>query len=644
MRVLLALVAFAIVTALNLLWWWVPNRPVEIAGWTGAPLQSVSFAPYRPGQSPLTRTFPTTEQIDQDLKRLQGKVRAVRTYSAGENLEAVPQLAGKYGLKVWHGAWLNDNDKENLEQINLLIDHANRYPDTIERVIVGNEVLLRKDLTANQLRGYIRQVKSRVKQPVTYADVWEFWLRNPSLADEVDFITIHLLPYWEDEPIGLDRREADGSLRIENHLRAIFKRVQDRFPGKKIVIGETGWPSDGRMRSDARPGRVEQVRYFSIFRALAEKEHFDYNIVEAFDQQWKARQEGTVGAAWGLLDAWRNDKFQLGQPVSAEPHWRMLFALSSMLAALLVLAFASWRRKPPARSIAIFTPFAQMVATAYVQSVWIDLSRTFYFERMVGVAFWGLLLAAFSYALLRGIADSLTHRMADPSLYGARVREAWQAYRELPRFRIVRRVDLMLQMLYLALTLLCIFYLIVITIDWYDGVIRLGDTFFRQIAIDGRYRDFPIWSFVIPSVVLMAWKIMTVLRKEKVARHERILKALSFGRLLGYDGTAGYVRMTKSFSRIRPILPEIVLSSMLILWAIALVVTEGAIKLYDGGAGGFVSADGGRWVIRTLFWNTQADWFAFLAILMAVPYLATIYVSLREPLAEPPPDSYTSKW
>lgn len=644
MRVLLALVAFVVVTALNLVWWWWPNRPVEIAGWTNAPLQAVSFAPYRPGQSPLTRTFPTPDQIEQDLKRLQGKVLAVRTYSAGENLETVPQRAGKYGLKVWHGAWLNDNDKENLEQINLLIDHANRYPDTVERVIVGNEALLRKDLNANQLRGYLRQVKSRVKQPVTYADVWEFWLRNPQLADEVDFITVHLLPYWEDEPIGLDRRDPDGTPRIEKHLREIFKKVQDRFPGKKIVIGETGWPSDGRMRGDARPGRVEQVRYFSIFRQLAEKEKFDYSIVEAFDQYWKARQEGTVGAEWGLLDAQRKDKFELGQPVSAEPQWRMLFAISTMLGALLVLAFVSWRRKPPARSIAIFAFFAQLTATCYVQATWIDMTRTFYFEKMVGVVFWAVLLGAFSYALLRGIAESLTRRMANPSLYGARVREAWHAWRELPRFRIFQRVDLMLQMLYLALTVLCIFYLIVITIDWYDGVIRLSDTFYRQIAIDGRYRDFPMWSFVIPTIVLMAWKILTVLRKEKVPRSERFMKALSFGRLLGYDGTKGYVRMDKSFSRLRPVRAEIVLSSMLILWAIALLVTEGAIKLHDGGAGGLVAADGGRWVIRTLFWNTQANWFAFLAFLMAVPYLATIYVSLREPLAEPPPDSYTSKW
>ena len=643
MRALIALLAFVGMAALNLLWWWWPNRPVEIAGWTTAPLQSVSFAPYRPGQSPLTRTFPTPDQIEQDLRRIQGKVRAVRTYSTGENLEAVPQRAGKYGLKVWHGAWLNDNDKENLEQVNLLIDHANRYKDTVERVIVGNEVLLRKDLTANELRRYIRQVKQRVSQPVTYADVWEFWLRNPSLANEVDFITIHILPYWEDEPIGLDRREADGKPTIDKHIVDIYRKVQARFPDKPIVIGETGWPSDGRMRSDARPGRIEQVRYFSTFRGIADREKFDYNFVEAFDQNWKARQEGTVGAAWGLLDAQRHDKFELGKPVVAEPHWRTLYILSTIAAAVILFGFVGMRRIAGTRAILVFAVFAQVVATCYVQATWIDLTRTFYFEKMLGVVFWAVLLGLFSYALLRGIADSLTARMADPSLYGARVREALHAWRALPRYRILQRADLLAQVLYLVLTGLCIFYLIVISIDWYDGVIRIGD-WYRQIAIDGRYRDFPIWSFVIPSVVLMAWKALTLLRAEPVSRADRWAKALSFGRLLGYDGSRGFVRMDRSFSRVRPVLPEIVLAFLLIFWAVVMVVTEGAIKLHDGGAGGLVSVDGGRWVIRTLFWNTQATWFAVLAVIMAVPYLATIYVSIREPLAEPPPDSYTSKW
>ena len=643
MRVLVALIAFVAVAALNLLWWWWPNKPVEIAGWTSAPLRSVSFAPYRPGQSPLTMVFPTPDQIEEDLRRLQGKVRAVRTYSSGENLETVPQRAGKYGLKVWHGAWLNDNDKENLEQINLLIDHANKYKDTVERVIVGNEVLLRKELTANQLRSYIRQVKQRVTQPVTYADVWEFWLRNPSLADEVDFITIHILPYWEDVPIGMDRREPDGKLTIEKHILDIYKKVQARFPGKTIVIGETGWPSDGRMRADARPGRVEQVRYFSVFRDLADREKFDYNIVEAFDQYWKARQEGTVGAAWGLLDANRHDKFQLGKPVSAEPNWPILFFLSTLASGLILAAFVGLRRQALPRAIVVFAVFAQLIATCYVQTTWVDLTRVFYFEKMMGVVFWAVLLALFSYALLRGIADSLTGRMADPSLYGARVLEAWRAWRALPRYRILQRADLMAQMLYVVLTVLCIFYLVVISIDWYDGVIRIG-SWFRQIAIDGRYRDFPIWSFAIPSIVLMAWKTLTILRRESVSRADRWAKALSFGRLLGYDGSKGYVRMDRSYSLLRPIMPEIVLSTLLIVWAIVLVVTEGAIKLHDGGPGGLRAIDGGRWVIGTLFWNTEANWFAGMALLMAVPYLATIYVSLREPLAEPPPDSYTSKW
>jgi hypothetical protein len=158
--VLLALVAFAVVTALNLLVVVVAEPAGRDRRLDQGAVAGVSFAPYRPGQSPLTRTFPTPDQIEQDLKRLQGKVLAVRTYSAGENLETVPQRAGKYGLKVWHGAWLNDNDKENLEQINLLIDHANRYPGHGRAGDRRQRGAAAQGSHANQLRGYIRQVKS----------------------------------------------------------------------------------------------------------------------------------------------------------------------------------------------------------------------------------------------------------------------------------------------------------------------------------------------------------------------------------------------------------------------------------------------------------------------------------------------------
>jgi exo-beta-1,3-glucanase (GH17 family) len=643
MRAIVACAAFLLVGALNFLWWWYPNRPVEIPAWKAGPLQSVSFAPYRPGQSPHTRTFPNARQIEADLKLMQGKTVAVRTYSSLEGLEAVPRLAGKYGLKVWSGAWLNGVERENLEQVAALIDHANRYSDTIERVIVGNEVLLRKDLDAQQLTRYIRMVKAAVKQPVTYADVWEFWLRNPELADEVDIVTVHLLPYWEDVPIGLSRREPDGQLRIEKHIVDIYQKVRRAFPNKRIVIGETGWPSMGRMRADARPGRVEQVTYFSIFKRLAEQHGFEYNFIEAFDQEWKSGQEGTVGAAWGIYTADRVEKFKAGRPVSPEPQWATLFAVSTIAAGLMILGFASLRRRPSPLAIVVFSVFACAVATVVVQATWLNYTHSFYTSRLLGTVFYFLLAVAFGYALMRGIGDSLTERMADPSLYGARVREAWSAWRALPRLTALRRIDLLAQMLFLVFTLLCIYHLVFIGIDVHLGVIGSGEHAW-VIGIDGRYRDFPIWDFVLPSFVLVAWKLFTIFRTGDVPRTHRLAKTLSFGRLLGFDGSRGYVRLDPAFSRIAPVLPELLLSALLIAGAVLVVVTEGAIKLHDGGGGGWSAPDGGRWVIGALFWNTQASWLGAEALLLALPYLATIYVSLRTPLAEPPPESYTSKW
>ena len=648
MRAAAALIAFVLVTVLNWLWWWLPNRPVEIPAWTPGVLQSVSFAPFRSGQSPLDKTYPTPAQIEADLALMRGKVVAVRTYTSLEGMELVPRVAAKYGLKVWQGAWLGRKTPENLEQVAALIDQAQRYPDTVERVIVGNEVLLRKELSAAELSGYIRMVKAAVKQPVTYADVWEFWLRNPQIAADVDFITVHFLPYWEDEPIGLDRREADGRLSVEQHILDIYRRVQAAFPGKKIVIGETGWPSAGRMRGDARPGRVEQVRYFSLFRALAEREGFDYNVVEAFDQNWKAKQEGTVGATWGLYDTDRMEKFRIGQPVVAEPMWRWLLAVSSIAGLLLLVTFAGWARKPDAKAILIFAIFAQVVCTVVVQAVWSNYGAAVYWQRAVGLVLWSALALLFAFALLRGIADSLTGRMADPSLYGARIRDTWRAFRALPRRGIWARPDLFAQLLFLVYTGLCIFYLAVLTIDWTIAVIDVGGSLW-WIAIDGRYRDFPIWDFVLPGLVLVAWKLSTILRTGHVPRTHRIAKTLSYGRLLGFDGSRGYVRMERGYSRYGPVWPEIVIAVLLLAGTVALVITEGAIKLHGAAAatardGMWTAVDGGVWAIRALFWNTQCNWFALLAVLMAIPYIATLYVSSRDKPAEAPPESFTGKW
>ncbi len=160
----------------------------------------------------------------------------------------------------------------------------------------------------------IRGVKSRVKMQVTYADVWEFWLRYRELENVVDFVTIHILPYWEDDPVAA-RAAAD-------HVDTIRKRVVENFPGKEIVIGEVGWPSAGRMREAAQPSPANQARVMSDVLERGRRERFRVNVIEAFDQPWKRALEGTVGGHWGLFDdATRQQKFAWGLPVSNHPRW-----------------------------------------------------------------------------------------------------------------------------------------------------------------------------------------------------------------------------------------------------------------------------------------------------------------------------------
>ncbi len=151
-------------------------------------------------------------------------------------------------------------------------------------------------------------MKAETGLPVTYADVWEFWLRHPELADDVDFVTIHILPYWEDDPVPA----GDGV----THIDAILRMVEAEMPGKTIYIGETGYPSAGKQRERALPGLVEQASFIRGFLAYAHERGLDYNVIEAFDQPWKRALEGTVGGYWGVFSEDRISKFPLTGPVA----------------------------------------------------------------------------------------------------------------------------------------------------------------------------------------------------------------------------------------------------------------------------------------------------------------------------------------
>src|ERR1700710_1936045 len=329
--------------AIAAVWWWLAT-PITLARAPidpAAKLLCVSYAPFRGDQTPLVPTTQISpEQIAQDLEHLAKISNCVRTYSLENGIDRVPELAAKVGLKVIQGIWLGSNRLKNQLQIATAVALAKEYPGVITSLVVGNEVLLRGEMTTADLAAAIRSVKAQVTVPVTYADVWEFWLRYREVYDAVDFVTIHILPYWEDVPV--------RAKFAANHVDSIRKRMAVAFPAKEILIGETGWPSAGRMRDGALPSRTNQARVVSEILDLAKRENFRVNLIEAYDQPWKRQLEGTVGGYWGLIDsAQRAVKYPPGQPISNYPFWKLQMA-SGMALSILVFG-AAWltlRRRP----------------------------------------------------------------------------------------------------------------------------------------------------------------------------------------------------------------------------------------------------------------------------------------------------------
>lgn len=318
--------------------WAFMGRPISVPGQVaiGDPtIHCVSFAPFRDGQSPfdITTRIPY-EQVEEDMTAIRKVTDCVRTYATDFGGQYVPPIARQLGMKVYLGIWIGDDEMRNRVQVETAVAFANRFPETIRAVIVGNEVLLRRDQSPAVLADFIKEVKSRVSVPVTYADVWEFWLKNRELADLVDFVTIHTLPYWEDIPIAADKAAA--------HIDETVKMVRKSFPGKEILIGEVGWPTAGRMREGALPSLSNQARLLSDVSRLAKAGDYKFNWIEVIDQPWKRKSEGTVGGYWGLFEAGKETpKYMPGQPVSDHPHWKLQAGAGTGFA-LLLFGLALW--------------------------------------------------------------------------------------------------------------------------------------------------------------------------------------------------------------------------------------------------------------------------------------------------------------
>ena len=463
---------------------WFLNQPQDAGvDVPSGKLMSLSFAPFREGYSPLEEIFPLPEHIDEDLRLLADKTESIRTYASLNGLEPTPTLARKYGLKMLQGAWIGGSFKSNRKEVDALIKSANANPDVVKRVIVGNEVLLRGELDVDKLIDYIREVKRSVKQPVSYADVWSMYMKYPKLVKEVDFITIHILPYWEDEPISVEQ--------APEHLEKIVKQVADEAhgvaAGKPILIGESGWPSAGRQRGLATPSVVNSAKFIRGMIQVANHHGFDYNIVEAFNQPWKSNLEGVVGANWGLLNADREEVFPLTGPVYENPQWLLHFAVATGLWLLIAAVYFKKLLNLSTIRILLFLILAQVFSVCLITlahflwytsySAWKRAYTVFMVIANSGLT--GLLLQR-SFALLAG--QSGDQKLAERLRY--------------------------LYLLFIALALYKTY----------------------GLAVAGRYLSFPIEQYTIPALGILGLYICSVLNQQGLN-----FRQFSFDHLTGWN-------------------------------------------------------------------------------------------------------------
>ena len=472
------LLAFAAAAAF---WWW-QGRPIAVPDAPSKVIPCVSFAPSRGTQSAMdpNLVIPAT-QIEDDLRMLSRHTRCVRTYGVGQGLDRVPEIAERFGIKVMLGAWISPNASDNARELSLAIDIANQFPETVSALIVGNEVLLRGDLPEHKLVQHLRKARESVTVPVTYADVTDYWFRHRSMSDEVDFVTIHILPYWDDDPVGVEE--------TMDRARTLWEQAREVFPDTPLFVGESGWPSAGRMRGEALPSRVNQARFVRELLNLAQSENMDINLIEAFDQPWKRVNEGTVGGYWGLFSEPREEKWPLTGPVSNDPFWQAHLAWSAAIAALpmvLVLAFrrqilpAGWLvlcLTSHAAACALVLAMLNVVQTSIDTADWVG-----------GLARWGLAAAAFALtvtAFLKRRGDNPDRETMMPALdiLAALKSRTYRSLRGLaPALGVVR-----------ALTL------------FGAAVVTLG------LVFDARYRDFPVAVYLVPAI---AFAVLVLCRRE----------------------------------------------------------------------------------------------------------------------------------
>lgn len=261
-------------------------------------LHGLCFSPYIEGQD--VGDILSANQIKRRLDIISPHTNWIRTFSCTEGNELIPEIAHQKGLKTVVGAWISNDKNRNEKEIQKLIHLAKA--GLVNIATVGNEVLHRNEISEQELIGYIKRVKEAIPNvPVSYVDAYYQFLDKPNLVTNCEVLLVNFYPFWEGA-------NCDYSLA---YLKNMMEVTQSIAMGKKVIIAETGWPSKGENVEEAIPSELNAMKYFITTQEWAKNNAVELFYFSSFDESWKVKQEGTVGAAWGIWDKDEKLKFEL---------------------------------------------------------------------------------------------------------------------------------------------------------------------------------------------------------------------------------------------------------------------------------------------------------------------------------------------
>ena len=260
--------------------------------------QGIAYGPFRSGQSPETGIYPSLAQVRADMSLLRPVADSLRTYGC-RNLEVVVTAAGESGLPVALGAWLSGDAAANRQEMDCALAQARQHPH-VTSLVLGNEAILTGALTSAQLCQALDEVREQVDIPVTTGEPWHVWVEHPELAAHVDYLLVHIHPFWERQPV-------EAALAF---IQAKYELLREQYPGRRIVLGEIGWPTAGDApHPGVIPSEDNQVRLAEAFLQWAREEGVECIWFEAFDEPWKCEHgRAAVECHWGIYNADRSAK------------------------------------------------------------------------------------------------------------------------------------------------------------------------------------------------------------------------------------------------------------------------------------------------------------------------------------------------